>query len=101
MEADYNGIIQRFTEAGLGTKEETKIFDLDYRPSVVVNVLVRHYLGMEGRGYSVPKAGVQDSGDSCQAQLNRGRGCAIVINATRVGDRTRVDVVDLEQAVAA
>ncbi len=101
MEKDYESILERFTQAGLGTQHETKISDFNYQPGVVVQALVRHYLGKEGAGYFVPKAGVQDNGLSCQAQINKGRNCSIVINATRVGNRTRVDVIDLDHAVAA
>lgn len=93
MNNDYQKIIGRFMQAGLGEQHEVRVNDFDESPKIVAGVLIEHYTGKE---YSIPRGAIQETEMGSKVNLYKNGFPLVVVTTTRVGNKTRASVVDLE-----
>lgn len=99
MNEEYAQVMEALNGAGLGGQDETHVPNLTSDPKVVVNAVVQHYLGLRDSLYSIQRGGLEERGEYSGARLHKKGHPAITIHATRVGDGTRVSVIDLERKI--
>jgi hypothetical protein len=97
MNADYQDVMARFTEAGLGRVHEVRVDNFPYSPSTVAHAVMQHFRAQD---YDIPRGGFSETHHDSKVQLTKD-GALVLLVATRVGDRTRANIVDIAAALAA